>query len=68
LVYLWGSFCGVVVSGKLSVYLVFKTPGCYIFNPLHPQELNTFFYNQKLRLLPNEVTSASRGFQEYSRY
>lgn len=55
--------CGwvaVVVEGKLSVCLGFD-------NPLQPQELNSFFSNQKLRYLPNEVTSASRGFWN-SRY
>lgn len=30
-------FFVVVVEGKLSICLVFETPQCYIFNPLHPQ-------------------------------
>lgn len=46
---LWGWFVVAVVEGKLSVCLSFV-------NPLQPQELSTFFSDQKLRLLPTEIS------------
>lgn len=54
-----------VVGGTFSICLGFAfNTGTVLILCLHPQELNIFFCNQKLRFLPNEETTARRGFPE----
>lgn len=55
----------LLLKGRFPFVLVlqFNTDAVLILC-LHPQGLNIFFCNQKLRFLPNEETTASGGFPE----